>query len=117
MSELVKNYDRVLESALGEFGLHSQYFTYGEYSFTKDMHAIQTREQKKLFGVIPYTSKKTVARITSEPKMAKSAHQPTSLSYNGLEIKVFEPEFEEAIIRVANILETEFGEPAVVVAA
>lgn len=123
-----KDYDKFLSSILDTIGMEHWYtinytdfacaetgFHCCEYTLKINGHVIGVREKKKFWKVIPYISKKIIARVNSEPELVKDLHKNEKiqycLAYNGLELTLFDLGSKEKIKNVAEQLEKKFEEP------
>lgn len=123
-----KDYDRFLSSVLNTVGMEHWYtanfmdfayaevgFHFWEHTLKINDHLIGVREKKKFWKVIPYISEKIIARVDSEPGLVKDLHENQKiqycLSYNGLELTLFDMGSKEKIKNVAEQLEKKFEAP------
>lgn len=104
-----EEYVNWLSSELEKCNLGDTYrFTDGWVYTTLDGHEIYAK--KMFLGAFPY--KKKAAEILSEPKMAKPSQKccVNFLKFDGLKIKIENPDYKSKIENIAEDFKQKFGE-------
>ena len=107
-------YSYILKSAFDKVGLYTTDWDLVALNITKGSiileHYIDKIEEKKFLGLIPYTSIKKVAIITSEAKCASNQDICPEAKYDGLEILIINKKFVNEIKSAAKELEEKLME-------
>ncbi len=78
------------------------------------LHCIYRTEKRKFLRLFPYTKKIAVAYIESEPKFAKKCMDILNLRYDGLEIKVIDPDVKYLVDKFCEQYTQRFKEKSVI---